>query len=380
MSFEQIDSLPDVSFIDDITLDSVDTQMVSDYETKYEELTGEAVSLERAEPISLVLYACAVQFYQLYMYADRAGKMNLLKYAFGDFLDNCAAFKGIKREEAQAATVTVRFTLSAAQSSAIGIPAGTRVTDGNIYFATDEYAEIPAGSLYADVSCTALTTGEDGNDIAAGEINTLVDPIAYVKSVSNTAASEGGTDEETDESLKRRIYLAPSHYSTTGTEEAYEYWAQTYNSSISDVLVTSESECEVDVYFLVDGEVPGESMISGLQTYLRDKSIKTLTDHVYAKAPTAVTYNIQLTYYVGSSDSASASTIQSAVETAISEYVTWQGEKIGRDINSSELIKRVIEAGAKRVELTYPLYQKIAASSVAVLGTKSVTYGGIEDD
>ena len=222
MAIEQIERLPDVSFIDDdINLDGIQKQMLQDYQDKYMEETGEETVLDRGEPIALILYACSVQIYQMYMYVDRAGKQNLLKYAFGAFLDNLAALKGIERTAAKPATVTMRFTLSEAQTGAIAIPAGTRVTDGEAYFTTDEYAEIKAGETTVDVACTSIETGVDLNGIHEGAIQTLVDPIPYIESVTNITETDGGADPESDESLKDRIYIAPSRYSTAGTEEAY---------------------------------------------------------------------------------------------------------------------------------------------------------------
>lgn len=183
MAIEQIERLPDVSFIDDdINLDGIQKQMLQDYQDKYMEETGEETVLDRGEPIALILYACSVQIYQMYMYVDRAGKQNLLKYAFGAFLDNLAALKGIERTAAKPATVTMRFTLSEAQTGAIAIPAGTRVTDGEAYFTTDEYAEIKAGETTVDVACTSIETGVDLNGIHEGAIQTLVDPIPYISS------------------------------------------------------------------------------------------------------------------------------------------------------------------------------------------------------
>ena len=235
MVIEQIERLPDVSFIDDdINLDGIQKQMLQDYQDKYMEETGEETVLDRGEPIALILYACSVQIYQMYMYVDRAGKQNLLKYAFGAFLDNLAALKGIERTAAKPATVTMRFTLSEAQTGAIAIPAGTRVTDGEAYFTTDKYAEIKAGETTVDVACTSIETGVDLNGIHEGAIQTLVDPIPYIESVTNITETDGGADPESDESLKDRIYIAPSRYSTAGTEEAYIYWVKTYNSTIAD--------------------------------------------------------------------------------------------------------------------------------------------------
>ena len=45
-----------------------------------------------------------------------------------------------------------------------------------------------------------------------------------------------------------------------------------------------------------------------------------------------------------------------------------------------ELIRRVQEAGAKRVVLEAPDFAVISETQVAQLGTKAVAYGGMEDD
>lgn len=380
MAIEELENLPDINFIDDINLDAVEQQMVRDYQNKYNELTGETVSLERGEPISLILYACAVELYQMYMYIDKAGKENLLKYAEGDYLDNLAALKGISRQDATYAAVTMRFTLSAAQSGVVAIPQGTRVTDGSLYFETNEYAEIAAGDTYVDVDCTAMEAGEGSNGITVGSINTLVDPIPYVQSVSNINISSGGTDVESDDSLKERIYIAPSRHSTTGTEDAYQYWIKTFNQDITDALITSSTPGEVDVSFLIDGGIPEESTVKALQAYLDDPNIKPLSDKVVVSAPTIQSYDIVFTYWINESDSNKVATIQSEIETAVSEYDEWQRSKIGRDINPSELVKRLILAGAKRVEITSPVFTKVPTTGVAVMKTKTVTYGGLEDD
>ena len=44
------------------------------------------------------------------------------------------------------------------------------------------------------------------------------------------------------------------------------------------------------------------------------------------------------------------------------------------------LIRRVREAGAKRVVLEAPDFAAVSETQVAQLGTKAVTYGGLEDD
>lgn len=379
---DEISSLPDVSFIDSVTLDQIQAQMVQDYQDKYAELTGSTVALERSDPITLAMYAASVQLYQMYMYIDRAGKMDLLKYSYGDYLDNLAALRGLTREPAKPAICTVRFTLSAARSFAVSIPAGTRVSDGTNYFSTDEYTEIPAGNTYIDIACTCQDGGTAANGILPGGINTLVDPIAYVEIVENTDTTSGGSDIEDDDTLKSRIYLAPSAYSVAGPADAYRYHVLTFNSSISDVYVSdTENDGEVLIEFLVnDGEIPGSALLQSLADYLQSQNIRPLTDHVTVQAPAEVSFDINVTYYINRSASSRATTIQADVATAVSEYAKWQRARIGRDINPDKLVAMMLAAGAKRVIVTSPGYTSIPNTSVAKVNSITATYGGLEDD
>ena len=147
------------------------------------------------------------------------------------------------------------------------------------------------------------------------------------------------------------------------------------------MYITSSSPREVEIRcILAGGELPQSEYINGLTAYLNAPDIKMLTDHITVDAPDTVDYAINMTYYINQSDSASAVTIQTAVNNAVSEYINWQKTKIGRDINPDELIKLVKEAGAKRVVVTSPVFTQIDADEVGNLTTQTVTYGGLEND
>jgi len=380
---KEIARLPDISFIGDITLDEIKERLITDYQTKFQEETNQAVVLKDGEPITLMLYACAVQFMQMYENVNKAGKMNFLKYAYGDYLDNLVAIKGVERQDAAAAVCTVRFSLSAIRSSVISIPQGTRVTTQNadIYFATDEYAEIPIGESYVDVHCSALTDGIAGNDIPAGALSIMVDPVAYVATCENLEATSGGTDRESDESLADRAYLVPANYSVAGPETAYEYWVKTAYPELGDAKITSPSACVVDIRVIgKNGELLSEDVCQTIEDYIINEGVIPLTDQVSVSSPEIVTYNVDLTYYINRSDALSAADIQAAVEQAVTEYTNWQSGRIGRDIEPGKLIELCMAAGAKRVVVNSPAFAAVAGTAIPQLGTKTITYGGLQDD
>lgn len=380
---EAIQNTPEISFIDNKTITDVQAEMFSDYEAFMTAAVGREVKLDRASPHRAILSASAAQIFHALQYVDRSGKQNLLKYTYAEFLDNVGLLKGVVRNPAAAAVTTIRFTLSAVRASATAVPQGTRVsTLTGIFFATDKYAEIPAGSTTVDVTATCTETGDVGNHIAAGEVKNIVDPVPYISAAANINATNGGADTESDDDLAARIYLAPSAYSTAGPEDSYKFLAQQFNAAIGDVKATSDKSAgQVDIVFIMaDGSTPDATTIAGLKAYLSDKTVRPMTDTVTVAAPTEVPYSIAFTYYINRSDSSQAVSIQTAVQQAVEDYVRWQ-RNIGRDINPSKLTSLIIAAGAKRVVLTAPTYATIAKTSVAALsGEASVTYGGLEDD
>ena len=377
--------LPDISFIENDTLDAMMQRLVGNYEKRYKEVTGKTVSLGAADPARIQLYAVALDLYQIEQYVDRAGKQDLLKYSYGGFLDNLAAGRRVTRRPAASARTTLRFTLSATKTYASAIPAGTRVTNGDgVYFKTLEYSEVPAGDSYVDVEAECTTPGVAGNGFLAGQVNLLADPLPYVEKAANVSTSEGGTDLEDDLSLAERTYLAPSGFSTAGPQDAYTYWTKTRNTDVGSVRpVSNQAAGTVTVYVLMrDGTLPGAEVLADLTEFLKNREIRPMTDLVTVSAPTVRSFSITLTYYIARSNQASAAAIQGRVDAAIADFITWQTTEIGRDINQTELIRRVREAGAKRVAVTAPEFTTVAATEVAQLAKNgmAVTYGGLEDD
>lgn len=374
---------PDVSFIEDMSVEKMSDFYIEKMQERYRELTGRDLILQEADPIRLMAYTNCLILYQIAQYADRAGKMALLKYSYGDYLDNIGALKGISRNQGAAAKTRLRFTLSTKRQGATLIREGIRVTasDG-IYFKTMEILEIPAGQLYGEVKAECRESGIKGNGYEVGEIKTLVDPVAYVERVENVTVSEGGADLESDENLAERIFLAPASWSTAGPDDAYRYWVRTFNPAITDVMVDSEIPGEVDIYFILqEGQPPEETMIAELDAFLKNEELRPLTDKVNVRAPEVQEYEIDFTYYINKSDRPRASMINDQVQEAVQKYIIWQRERIGRDINPDQLRKLILLAGAKRLDIREPQFKAIGKESIAMPAAEAnVLYGGLEDD
>ncbi|MFQ8778359.1 MAG: hypothetical protein ACLR78_14180 [Roseburia sp.] len=87
-------------------------EMIADFCAKYAEESGEEITLGKADPYRMILYAAALQIYQGMQYIDRAGKQSFLKYAYADFLDNLGALKGVERKSGDGSTAIERFSAS----------------------------------------------------------------------------------------------------------------------------------------------------------------------------------------------------------------------------------------------------------------------------
>lgn len=383
-NISELEKCPELNFIEHMTLSETEEQLRTLYRQYYRELTGEEAELGEADTVTLLLRAfCAVE-YQTMQYVDAKGRAEMLNTSTGDALDALAALVGLTRKEPTRATATVRFTLSAVRETLTVIPAGTRVrTEGGTYFDTVSYTEIAPGEAYADLLVRAEAAGEAGNGAAVGEIRILVDPIPYVASVENTTESTGGLDTEDDDSLTRRVYLAPSAYSCAGPRDAYEYYARAWRADVADVRIVSPSPCVVNIYFVISDEeglrVPNATELGEMRSYLSGEDIRPLCDAVDCVAPTEKEYAVAFTYYIASSDSRSAGEIQSRVTAAVDEFTLWQ-RKLGRDLNPTELVARLREAGAKRVTLTEPVHTVVSETELPKCTGVSITYGGLEDD
>lgn len=381
-NLKSIKEYPEISFMKNYTMEQLADEMLSWFKEKRKELTGEDIVLGKADDRRIMLLAGAYFIYQGYMYMDDAGKMGLLKYSRGDYLENLGALKHIYRKPATPSTTTLRFEIIAPRTTTINIPRGTRVTAGDgVYFATTKYEEIKIGNTFVDIPAVCTTTGAGTNNYDIGDVSTIVDLIAFVDRAKNITKPENGADIETDESLRQRIYIAPASYSTAGSVDSYEYFARQYSADITNVRITSPSPGVVEIrYLLKGGVIPEAESIKGLKEYLSGSDIRPLTDKVEVMAPAQVKYTLNLTYYINSSDQSRANTIQGKVTEAINEYITWQRSEIGRDINPDVLKQKIIEAGAKRADIISPIFTVVDSNSVAGVETQTVTYGGLESD
>lgn len=337
--------------------------------------------LARADPLRLFLCGVEAIIVQQRELIDQTAKMNLLAYATGDNLDHIGALVGTERIGAAPARTTLNLVLSAARETATSIPQGLRVTAGDgVMFALDTAVVIPKGETSSTGTATCTMVGDIGNGYAAGELDAIVDPQPFLASATNTTTTEGGADRESDEHYRERIHEAPEQFSTAGPAGAYRYFAKKASALIGDVSVENGGAGVVVVCPLLKGGVlPGAEILKAVREILADDKVRPLTDVVKVEAPEVVKYGIRMRYWIDRSDAVMAASIEKRVTAAVADFVTWQKEKLGRDINPTELYYRVRAAGAKRAEITEPIFTRVGIGAVAIADAQTISLEGLED-
>lgn len=323
----------------------------------------------------------------LYNKMDDVARQKMLQYARGEVLDALGERTDTPRLQPQKSTVQMRFSLARPINQNVIIPQGTRVTaDSTRYFSTDTIGVIQAGQTSITLQASALEGGEDYNGYAVGAINTLVDLIPYVSTVSNLDMSHGGDDgepydQEGDDRYRERIRLSVGKWSTAGPAEAYEYYALAADPDILAAKATTPAATEVEVIILMkDGQDPDEDTLKRVEAAVTDPKIRPMTDLVTVKAATAVTYDIEFTYYTTKAQEAEVVNNIEGPGGAIDRYNRWQTAQMGRDINPDQLRRLVLSpgeglTGADRLEVVSPVFQEVEDTQVAKFsGTLKVSH------
>lgn len=367
-----MNTLPEPNFIDR-NPEIVTSQLIETFETK----TGRTLYPAQVERLIIDLIAYRETLIRIAI--QEAAKQNLLAYARYPMIDYLGELLNVTRLEAQPAVCTLEFTLEEAQEFDVTIPSGTRVEtkDGEYIFTTDEEVVIPGGETTpvtsVEVTATCSETGSGANGYLAGEVNSLVDPVAYIDTVENTDETSGGAAQESDDAFRERIKLAPEAFSNAGSKGAYEFHAKSASAAITDVAVSSAIPGEVDVYILTEDGLPSEEILDLVDEALNDESVRPLTDTVNVLAPSSVNFTIVAT--VTPYDTADLETMQTAIEEALDDYIETMKAELGKDIVPSQITTILgTISGVYMVELTSPVYDELSDGEWANCTGYTITY------
>lgn len=366
---------PDIDFVETDA-----EEILSSMVMMFEEITGR--TLYPASPEKLFISWCASVIIQQRVLINETAKKNVPRYADGEYLDSLAElFRDVQRLEASSASATFRCYISEPQQQSVFIPQGTRVTaDGDIIFELDELAEIPAGSTYVDVTGTCQTPGEDGNGFEAGQVKQIIDVYDYFWKIENTTTTSGGAEQESDDAFYERMRESMETFSTAGPANAYKYYAKSASPAVQDVVTQSPSPGVVDIRVLLkSGTENADGVLDKVEKALSADKVRPFTDFVKVDTPETDNFEVDVTYYIPKEQQANALVIDADARAAVQKYIDWQTEKIGRDINPSQLVALLMAAGVKRVVVSKPEFAEVQETHIAKLTSASIKNGGIED-
>jgi phage-related baseplate assembly protein len=354
-------------------------QVLPDVVREYEDIAGRTVA--DADPEMLMLKTLAYRESLARNAVNHTGRQNLLKYSSGVALEEIGYEFDVQRLPASAALCTIKYFLSAGHPGAL-IPQDNRVRsgDGRVIFKTMADTNVPAGQQTIEILAECTTSGEDGNDYIAGDINTMLDPITYVTAAGNTDTSAGGADEETDEQLRERIRLARSAFSVAGPEDAYKVFALSASPDIVDVAVKTTNPGEVTIYPLLrNGVMPTSAVLAAVLAVCDDTKVRPLNDAVLTAAPTEISYDIEaeLTLNKGAIQ---ATELQASYDAA-NAFKTARANTLGLDVMRSELIRLLKGSKVYDVNLVQPAANIIAdKNEYPKIGTITITVTGIANE
>ena len=221
---------------------------------KFEELSG--YSPERVSDIGIRLKLLAGEIYSLCTEIDGIKKQMFPHTATGEYLDRHAGQRGLSRIKGNKATGFVVFRLNAPLDHDMTIPRGTVCSnsDGSLRYVTMNDDTIPRETSYKLIECEAEDSGERYN-IGRGNVTVIMTYFSVGLSITNATSFIGGTDDESDEELRRRI--ADSYLNTPNGANAEYYINLAKNvDGIKSATVTSASAGSLTVCVGGEGDVP----------------------------------------------------------------------------------------------------------------------------
>lgn len=335
--------------------DAVVTALVNYYQS----ITGKI--LQPAQVEQLVYNATGYRISLLLNQINETANQCLVAFATGVALEQLGNLMGVTRLPASPAQCTLRFTLVSGHGP-LTVESGLRIqsTDGQVIFITTENVSAEDSDAYVDVKAECQEDGKKGNGYAANAISVLLDPRPYVSDVVNLATTANGNDDETDEELRERIYLAPSRFSVAGPKGAYLYWAKSAHPLIVDVAVTIghhdndvEIPGQVDIFpLLLDNAPLNDDIKDAIFAICNDEKIRPLTDTVVIKEPTQQDYEIVVN--VTPLQDADVPTLTAAVTAAMEAYRDARKNKLGIDVVLTQLIRAAQVDGVYEVDFAQP--------------------------
>ncbi len=256
----------------------------------------------------------------------------------GSDLDSWMADFGVTRIPADPASGLVKFARFTPTLNAI-VPIGARVQTGDgtqtfavtldatnpAYDATQNAYVLGSGTPYVSVPVLAQVAGASGN-VVAGAVNTIVQGMPYIDTVTNAAAFTNGADAEIDTALRAR-FVAYIGSLSKATKAAVLYAVLSLQQNVSATVTENQQRSGLAqpgfFYVIVDDGTgsPSSTLLASAANAIEDVRPLSVTYGVYG--PNTVIANVVMAIVTASGYDHAATV--ALVAAAIQNYINTLG-------------------------------------------------------
>lgn len=295
---------------------------------------------DEASDIAIKMRVLAGEIYNTKSHIEWLKRQMFASTATGIYLDYIAEQRGLERKKATKARGRVRFTIAEPLGDDFVIPKDSVIATTDeipLMFYTVESAIIPIGSTTTTVDAEAELAGFGGN-VLKGEADVPINVPSGVIAAVNSMPFTGGSDEESDSSLRQRI-LDSFKKRPNGVNSAF-YEQEMLNI---DGIYKAHAVPEVTgvgslfVYISGEGNTLSNKLLNDAQRRLDDIQ----ETNVNAQAVHCFYYDYDLNVTVTAKPGYEAAEVKKLCENAFVDYVN--SIDIGGKLYLSTLGKRLLE-------------------------------------
>ncbi|MEG0876082.1 MAG: baseplate J/gp47 family protein [Oscillospiraceae bacterium] len=301
------------------------TRIVEEMKDELERRTG--ASITAGGDMDLRLNAVAAELSSLWAQVEWTKNQAFPQSASGASLDLHAAGRGLKRGLAVAASGVLRFETSEVRATALLVPAGTVCLNAaGAEFLTTQSARIEAGGLFCTANAIARFGGEAGN-VPANSVTLMSQAPVGIFKCFNPAAFSGGSGQESDEELRKRV-LSSFASLPNGSNVAYYEAAALDTPGVGAVSVAPRARGvgTVDITIASNDGVPSAALVETVRAKLAAQ--REICVDLAVSAPTTVSVPISVS--IETDGQSSFETVSAAVKAALGTY--FDGRLLGKKV------------------------------------------------
>lgn len=298
---------------------------------KFTELAG--YEADQASDIGIRLKVLAGEVYSLNNTLEFIKKQMFPTTATGKYLDMHARMRGLERIPAKPSTGRIVFSVERTLQYDYVIPKGTvcSVIDGSKKFVTDSEVILKQNQLMV----SAMAHSQGGGKKYNVPTNAINCPITYFSEIIrplNISSFTGGEDEESDESLRKRIIDSFENVSNGTNSAYYKRLAESVSGVASAGIIPRKRGIgTVDIYVAAKDSSNSSTVISEVKA-LVDKEREL---NVSAAVSSASDLSVPVSVSVKPCDGFSFNTVKQNVIDAINSY--FSRLSVGESVLISEL-------------------------------------------